>query len=48
MTTKLREGITAKKLEIKIDGEVEFDEVYILVGHKGKPDEVKKRTNRKT
>ena len=43
MTTTLREGIEAKTPEIVLSGEVEIDEVYIVAGHKGQPDEVKKR-----
>lgn len=43
MTTKLREGINAKKPEVVLKGEVEFDEVYVVAGHKGQPAEVKKR-----
>jgi transposase-like protein len=43
MTTKLREGIAIKKPEVKLEGEVEFDEVYIVAGHKGQPNEVEKK-----
>jgi len=28
---------------VKLKGEVEFDEVYIVAGHKGQPDEVEKK-----
>jgi len=43
MTTKLREGIAIKRPEVKLEGEVEFDEVYIVAGHKGQPNEVEKK-----
>jgi transposase-like protein len=43
MTTKLREGIVEKTPEVILSGEVEMDEVYIVAGHKGQPDEVKKK-----
>lgn len=38
-----------KKPEVRLEGEVEFDEVYIIAGHKGKPEEVLKqgRTGRR-
>ena len=43
MTTQLREGIVERKPEVTLSGEVECDEVYVVAGHKGKPEEVKKR-----
>lgn len=43
MTTKLREGIVVKRPKVKLEGEIEFDEVYIVAGHKGQPDEVEKK-----
>lgn len=43
MTTLLREGIVAKAPDITLSGEVEMDEVYIVAGHKGQPEEVKKK-----
>lgn len=46
MTSTLREGIYEKRPEEELEGEVEFDEVYIVAGHKGQPNEVvKKREN---
>jgi len=47
MTAKLREGIAIKRPEVKLEGEVEFDEVYIVAGHKGQPNEVEKRAKSK-
>lgn len=43
MTRQLREGIVAKKPEPQLSGEVECDEVYIIAGHKGHPQEVEKK-----
>src|SRR6476660_8831734 len=43
MTTQLREGIVERKPKVTLSGEVECDEVYVVAGHKGKPEEVKKR-----
>jgi transposase-like protein len=43
MTTQLREGVVAKRPAVYLEGEVEFDEVYVVAGHKGHPEEVKKR-----
>ena len=44
MATQLREGIGEAKPEVKLSGEVEFDEVYITAGHKGNPAAVAKKT----
>lgn len=46
MCTLLREGIVSKKPEVKLDGEVECDEVYVIAGHKGNPDSVEKKTEK--
>ena len=43
MTTQLREGIVERKPKVTLSGEVECDEVYVVAGHKGHPEEVKKR-----
>lgn len=43
MTCQLRQGIVAQKSTATLSGEVECDEVYIVAGHKGKPDEVAKK-----
>jgi transposase-like protein len=43
MAATLRKGIEEKVPEVILGGEVEMDEVYIVAGHKGQPDEVKKR-----
>ena len=43
MTTKLREGIVQHKPVEALKGEVECDEVYVVAGHKGHPEAVKKK-----
>jgi transposase-like protein len=43
MTSQLRQGILLKKSSPTLTDEVECDEVYIVAGHKGKPDEVVKK-----
>jgi transposase-like protein len=43
MTKALRSGVNAKKPSFQLGGEVECDEVYIVAGHKGHPEVVKKK-----
>src|SRR5215210_9525909 len=43
MTEQLRRGLVAKTPEVKLEGEVEIDEVYVVAGHKGQPGAVVKR-----
>ncbi len=43
MTEELRQGIHAKAQDPVLEGIVEFDEVYVVAGHKGKPDMVEKK-----
>jgi transposase-like protein len=43
MSNILRSGIVENKSEPELTGEVECDEVYVVAGHKGKPDSVKKK-----
>ncbi len=43
MTEQLRRGLAAKAQAVKLTGEVEIDEVYVVAGHKGQPEEVAKR-----
>ena len=43
MTTLLRTGVEKRREPIKLSGEVECDEVYVVAGHKGNPAAVKKR-----
>ena len=43
MTTQLRQGIVSQQPSPTLSGEVECDEVYIVAGHKGKPEVVAKK-----
>ena len=43
MTEQLRRGLAAKTPEVTLKGEVEIDEVHVVAGHKGQPEEVAKR-----
>lgn len=43
MTAQLREGVVARRPEPRLSGTVECDEVYVVAGHKGHPEAVKKR-----
>jgi transposase-like protein len=43
MTTQLREGIVERKPKVTLSGEVECDEVYVVAGRKGHPEEVKEK-----
>jgi hypothetical protein len=46
MAEILRSGVVERKPETALSGEVECDEVYVVAGHKGQPEAVKKRTGR--
>ena len=35
MAEQLRRGLVAKIPPVRLDGEVEIDEVYVVAGHKG-------------
>jgi transposase-like protein len=43
MATQLREGVVERKPEVTLSGEVECDEAYVVAGHKGHPEAVKKK-----
>src|ERR687898_108060 len=43
MTEQLRRGLVAKIALVRLEGEVEIDEVYVVAGHKGQPAAVAKR-----
>jgi hypothetical protein len=43
MATTLRNGIVAQEPQIELSGTVECDEVYVVAGHKGHPESVKKK-----
>jgi hypothetical protein len=42
MTEALRGGLAAKVPPVRLAGEVEIDEVYVVAGHKGQPAAVAK------
>ena len=46
MASLLREGVVQRKPEVKLSGEVECDEVYVVAGHKGHPEAVRKKGDR--
>ena len=43
MTERLRGGLVAKVPPVRLAGEIEIDEVYVVAGHKGQPAAVAKR-----
>ncbi len=43
MASQLPEGIVERKPEVQLSGEVECDEVYVVAGHKGHPEAVRKK-----
>ncbi len=43
MTEQLRSGLVAKAPVVELTGEVEIDEVYVVAGHKGQPEQLAKR-----
>jgi len=43
MTECLRHGLAVRVPDVVLEGEVEIDEVYIVAGHKGNPEAVKKK-----
>jgi transposase-like protein len=43
MTCQLRQGIVTKKPAPILEGNVECDEVYVVAGHKGRPEAVEKK-----
>lgn len=46
MTRRLRSGIVDKKPAVVLEGEVECDEVYVVAGHKGQSEAVKKKAEK--
>lgn len=44
MCTQLRQGVETRQPEVVLQGEVECDEVYVVAGHKGHPESVKKKS----
>ncbi|WP_222707303.1 hypothetical protein [Pontibacter qinzhouensis] len=43
ITSLPREGVYEKRPQEVLEGEVEFDELYVVAGHKGHPEAVKKK-----
>ncbi|MGD1943711.1 MAG: hypothetical protein ACFB0G_20640 [Leptolyngbyaceae cyanobacterium] len=43
MTSELRQAVADQRPEVQLSGTVEFDEVYVTAGHKGHPEQVKKK-----
>jgi transposase-like protein len=48
MIQQLRQGIVDRRPPVALSGTVECDEVYVVAGHKGHPEAVKKREGRAT
>jgi transposase-like protein len=46
MIQQLRQGIVDRRPPVVLEGEVECDEVYVVAGHKGHPEAVKKKAAR--
>ena len=44
MAEVLRSGVVEKKPDVALSDVVECDEVYVVAGHKGQPEAVKKST----
>ena len=43
MASQLREGIVERKPEVTLSGDIECDEVYVVAGHQGHPEAVRKK-----
>ncbi len=46
MTSSLRAGLLAKAEQVKLEGVVEIDEIYVVAGHKGHPEATQKKAVR--
>lgn len=47
MASLLRRGVIEWRPPVRLEGEVECDEVYVIVGHKGRPDGIRGRKARR-
>jgi transposase-like protein len=47
MTDLLRHGIFKRRTPVRLQGQVECDEVYVIAGHKGRPDKIQGRKARR-
>ena len=45
MIQQLRQGVVDRRPAVALSGEVECDEVYVVAGHKGHPEAVKKKAD---
>jgi hypothetical protein len=43
MVQQLRQGVVDRRPDVVLEGEVECDEVYVVAGHKGNPEALKKK-----
>ena len=47
MADLLRQGVFKRRSVVRLEGEVECDEVYVIAGHKGRPDKIEGRQARR-
>jgi len=47
MADLLRQGVSKRRSIVRLEGEVECDEVYVIAGHKGRPDKIQGRKARR-
>ena len=47
MANELRGGIVKRRAKVRMTGVVECDEVYVVAGHKGRPEKIKGRRGRR-
>ena len=47
MTSLLRGGVVKRRPPVRLEGEVECDEVYVIAGHKGRADGIRGRKARR-
>ena len=47
MADLLRQGVFKRRLPVRLKGEVEFDELYVVAGHKGQSDKISGRKARR-
>jgi hypothetical protein len=45
LISQLRQGIVDRRPPVALEGEVECDEVYVVAGHMGHPEAVKKQAD---
>lgn len=47
MADLLRQGVFKRRTAVRLQGKVECDEVYVIAGHKGRPDKIQGRKSRR-